>query len=78
MINARAHSSPERLDLNGVTAKAAVDAGCRLVINTDAHYVDHLSHIRLCIAMARRGWLTKKDVANTLSLKKLRKILKPI
>ena len=70
------NSCPERLDLDDVTAKAAVDAGCRLIINTDAHNKEHLKYMRLGIAQARRGWLENKDVINTLSLNQLRKQLK--
>ena len=70
------NSSPERLDLDDVTSKAAVGAGCRMVIDTDAHATADFSHMQLGIAMARRGWIQKKDVANTSNLKQLRKILK--
>jgi len=70
------NSFPERLDLDEVNAKAAIEAGCKLAINTDAHNKEHLRYMRLGIAVARRAWLEKKDVINTLSLKELRKLLK--
>jgi DNA polymerase (family 10) len=70
------NSFPERLDLDDANAKAAINAGCKLAINTDAHNKEHLRYMRLGIAVARRGWLEKKDVINTLSLKELRKLLK--
>lgn len=70
------NSSPERLDLDDTTSKAAVTAGCRIVIDTDAHTTSDFNHMQLGIAMARRGWIQKKDVANTSNLKQLRKILK--
>jgi DNA polymerase (family 10) len=63
------NSFPNRLDLNDLNAKAAAEAGCRLVINTDAHDMEHLRYMRLGIAMARRGWLRRQDVINTMSLR---------
>ena len=70
------NSSPERLDLDDLNARAAVEAGCKLVIDTDAHTTDYMKFMRLGIAIARRGWLQKKDVINTVGLKQLKKQLK--
>jgi DNA polymerase (family X) len=58
------NSQPDRLDLTDVHAKAAVEAGVKLVISTDAHEVAHLSHLPLGVAQARRGWVTAADVVN--------------
>jgi DNA polymerase (family 10) len=69
------NSFPERLDLDDANAKAAIEAGCKLVINTDAHNKEHLRYMRLGISVARRAWLKKEDIINTLSLKELRKLL---
>ncbi|MBI2682122.1 MAG: DNA polymerase/3'-5' exonuclease PolX [Acidobacteriales bacterium] len=60
------NSWPERLDLNDVHLRQAVDLGCKVVINTDAHHTSHLAKIKYGILQARRAWLTKKDVLNTL------------
>jgi DNA polymerase (family 10) len=68
---------PERLDLGDFHARAAKEAGCKLVINTDAHKKEHLKYMRLGIATARRGWMEEKDIINTLPLKGLMKLLKP-
>ena len=67
------NSLPERLDLNDAHSKAASEAGCKLVINTDAHNKEHLEYMRLGIGVARRGWLEEKDVVNTSDLKDLMK-----
>ena len=67
---------PERLDLDDFHARAAKEAGCRLVIDTDAHNREHFKYMRLGVAVARRGWLEEKDVINTLPLKDLKKLLK--
>jgi DNA polymerase (family 10) len=70
------NSFPNRLDLNAENVRRAIELGCRTIINTDAHAAEHLSYIRLGIATARRGWVEKKDVVNTLPLKKMLKQLK--
>ena len=56
----------ERLDLDDVHARAARDAGVKLVVNTDAHAPDQLRMMRLGIATARRAWARPDDVLNTL------------
>jgi DNA polymerase (family 10) len=70
------NSSPHRLDLDDANANLALKAGCKLAIDTDAHDRDELRNIRLGIGVARRGWLRRADVINTLPLEKFRKILK--
>jgi DNA polymerase (family 10) len=65
------NSFPNRLDLNDVAARRAKERGVRLAIDTDSHATDHLAVMSLGVAVARRGWLEKKDVLNALSLKEL-------
>ena len=67
------NSHMNRLDLNDVNIKMAVDHGCKLAINTDAHSPAQLNNIHLGIATARRGWAKREDIINTLPLKKLLK-----
>ena len=62
---------PNRLDLSDNLIRIAKDKGIKFVINTDAHTVQHLDYMKFGVAMARRGWLQKQDVLNTLSLEKL-------
>lgn len=69
------NSQPERLDLKDVYVRKALEAGCQLVINTDAHSVNNLSDIEYGIATARRGWAEKDDIINSKSINKLKKIL---
>lgn len=69
------NSYPNRLDLNSVNVKRAIQKGCKLVINTDAHNVEHLRYIKLGIATARRGWATKADIINTLPFKDIKEVL---
>jgi DNA polymerase (family X) len=59
------NANPDRRDLSDVNARAAVRAGVRIVIDSDAHRTRTLANMRWGIATARRAWLTKDDVANT-------------
>jgi DNA polymerase (family 10) len=54
----------------------AKEAGVQIAISTDAHRILELNHMRYGIDVARRGWLEKKNIVNTLSLKDLKKALK--
>ena len=67
---------PERLDLNDVNVKMAVEHGVKLSIGTDAHNKEHLRFYELGTAVARRGWARKKDIVNTLPWKKFAKAFK--
>jgi len=59
------NANPARLDLNDIHLAAARRHGIPIVINTDAHSVDGLDVMKYGIKQARRGGLTKSDVANT-------------
>jgi len=60
------NSNPDRRDLSDVHARAAVRAGVRIVIDSDAHATTTLGVMRWGVATARRAWLGAGDVANTL------------
>jgi DNA polymerase (family 10) len=62
---------PERLDLNDIHARRAVDLGILLSINTDAHSPGELDLMHFGIATARRGWVEPHHVINTWEPKKL-------
>ena len=65
---------PERLDLNDLNVKMAVEYGVKLSIGTDAHAKEHLRFYELGTAVARRGWATKKDVINTYDVDNLKRM----
>ena len=65
---------PDRLDLNDFYAKIAKDKGGSFAIGTDAHILKHMNFMQFGVATAQRGWLEKKDIINTYSLKELGKI----
>lgn len=57
---------PDRLDLSDRHLRMAKEYGVKIVINTDAHHTSHLEKMRFGILQARRAWLTKDQVLNTL------------
>jgi DNA polymerase (family X) len=67
---------PDRLDLNDVNLRQAKQHGVKTVINTDAHHTSHMEKMQYGILQARRAWLTKDDVLNTLPADKFAKAMK--
>ncbi len=70
------NGNPNRRDLSDRHARLAVDAGVKIVLNTDAHGVDTLDNMAYAVATARRAWLTAADVANTRGWREFSKLLK--
>ncbi|WP_152040588.1 DNA polymerase/3'-5' exonuclease PolX [Salinigranum salinum] len=69
------NANPHRLDLPGPGVRAAVEAGARVVVNTDAHAPAELDYARYGVHTARRGWAEAADVLNTASVGDLRGFL---
>jgi len=67
---------PDRLDLCDRHLRLAKQYGVKIVINTDSHHTSHLDKIRYGVLQARRAWLTKDDVLNTLPAQKFAKAMK--
>jgi len=57
---------PDRLDLKDEHVRKAIEAGVKLVIDSDAHSVNHMRFLEFGVAQARRGWARKNDILNTL------------
>jgi DNA polymerase (family X) len=70
------NSQPDRLDLSDVHARAAREAGLKLVIDSDGHQVSALDYVELGVGQARRAWLTKDDVVNTRTRAQLARLRK--
>lgn len=68
---------PERLDLRDVHLRMAKHRGVKIVISTDSHATLHLQMMKYGVITARRGWLEKKDVINTLPLEQFLAALRP-
>jgi DNA polymerase (family 10) len=57
---------PDRLDLCDRHLRMAKERGVKIVINTDSHHTSHMEKIKYGVMQARRAWLTRDDVLNTL------------
>jgi DNA polymerase (family 10) len=66
---------PERLDLDEVRARQALEAGVKFMVSSDAHATSELGYMRWGVTQARRGWLQARDVLNTLPLEGLMRAL---
>jgi DNA polymerase (family 10) len=70
------NANPRRFDMDWRLWPQAKARGVKCVINCDAHRLEHAGFLRLGAGIARKGWLEKKDIINTLPLDHLRKELK--
>jgi DNA polymerase (family 10) len=69
------NAHPDRLDLSDTDCRMAKDEGALLCINSDSHSVYEIDLLRFGVGQAQRGWLEKKDVLNTKSLRQLQRWL---
>ena len=69
------NANPRRLDLNDIDCATAKKYGIPIVINTDAHSISGLDVMQFGVLQARRGGLTKDDVANTRSWPELQHLV---
>jgi DNA polymerase (family 10) len=75
-VDIELNSSPFRLDLDWRMCKYAKEKGVKIFINTDAHSLKSLSDYKFGINIARKGWLEKRDVPNTLPASEIEEYLK--
>jgi DNA polymerase (family 10) len=59
------NANPERLDLSDLHTRRAVELGCLLAVNTDAHHPEHLSFQQYGVCVARRAWVESGSVINS-------------
>ncbi|RMA97574.1 DNA polymerase/3'-5' exonuclease PolX [Hydrogenothermus marinus] len=69
------NSQPLRMDIDDIWVKKAVEEGVKLVISTDSHNLGSFEYMKAGVAIARRGWATKKDILNTRSWKEVQKFI---
>ncbi len=67
---------PDRLDLCDRHLRRAKERGVKIIINTDSHHTSHLAKIKYGVLQARRAWLTREDVLNTLPPEKFARAVK--
>ena len=70
------NGQPDRLDLDDVHCRTAVEIGVMLAISTDAHRPTEIDWLRFGVDQARRGWVPPGLVINARPLKQLRKLLR--
>lgn len=70
------NAQPDRLDLGDENILHARSHGVRFAVDTDAHSIPQLAHLRYGVGTAQRGWLTPDDVINTWPLRRLRRFLR--
>ena len=70
------NANPNRLDLSDIHCRQAAEQGVRIAVSTDAHATGGLGNMRYGVDQARRGWLNRKDVLNTLTWHNLSRTLK--
>jgi DNA polymerase (family 10) len=71
------NSYPDRLDLKDTHLRMAKERGVKIVISTDSHRAANLALMKYGVLTARRGWLERKDVINTLPVEKFLEALRP-
>ncbi|MFL5733333.1 MAG: DNA polymerase/3'-5' exonuclease PolX [Chloroflexia bacterium] len=65
------NSAPDRLDLDDQYVKDAVEVGCVLSVDTDAHHHDNFELIEYGVHIARRGWATAESIITTWEWERL-------
>jgi len=68
---------PDRLDLCDIHLRLAKQSGVKIVISTDSHSTGNLKFMKYGVITARRGWIEKQDVINTLPLSDFQAALRP-
>ena len=68
-------AQPQRLDLSDVHVQRARELGVKIVIDSDAHSTEQLRFMHYGIDQARRGWLERGHVVNTMSWAQLQQWL---
>jgi len=70
------NSFPDRLDLKDTYLRMCKERGVKIVISTDSHVTSNLAFIKYGVLTARRAWLSKADVLNTLGPEQFLKALR--
>ncbi|NLC52128.1 MAG: DNA polymerase/3'-5' exonuclease PolX [Firmicutes bacterium] len=65
------NASPDRLDLGSEYVRKGKEIGVVFAINTDAHSTQGMVDLQFGVTVARRGWLEKNNIINTLPLEKM-------
>jgi DNA polymerase (family X) len=72
------NGDPYRLDMEPRWVREARKRKIKFVISVDAHSMGALNNVKFGVAMARRGWVTRKEVLNTLATRQFQKAVRPL
>lgn len=72
------NGDPFRLDMEPRWIREARKRKIKFVISVDAHSTGALNNLKYGVGMARRGWVRRAEVLNTLSVKGFQKAVKPV
>jgi len=70
------NGQPDRLDLRDAHARAAGEAGVKILVSSDGHSTSALAYLDLAVSQARRAWLTREQVLNTRTWPQIAKLRK--
>jgi DNA polymerase (family 10) len=76
VVEINAH--PSRLDLSDIYARRAMELGCKIAVNSDAHEREGMAMMEYGIATARRAWLTAANVVNTRPVSEMLALLRRV
>jgi DNA polymerase (family 10) len=62
------NANPHRLDMDWRYLRKAKSAGVKFMIGPDAHSISGLDDFKYGIFIARKGWLTKEDIINSMNI----------
>jgi DNA polymerase (family X) len=72
------NGDPYRLDMEPRWIREARKRKIKFVISVDAHSTGALNNLKYGVGIARRGWVRRAEVLNTLSVKGFQKAVKPV
>jgi DNA polymerase (family 10) len=72
------NGDPYRLDMAPEWIRLARKRGIKFVISTDAHFINGMKNLRFGVGIARRGWIRREEVLNTLETSLFRNAVKPL
>ena len=71
------NGDPYRLDMEPRWLREARKRKIKFVISVDAHSTGALNNVKFGVGIARRGWVRRGEVLNSLGLKAFQKSVRP-